>query len=44
MQTQIEQAFDNKPASGYTEEHAALFAKFKASLNAGEIRAACSSV
>ncbi|MFM2124521.1 MAG: hypothetical protein RL328_972 [Acidobacteriota bacterium] len=40
MQTQIEQAFDNKPASGYTEEHAALFAKFKASLNAGEIRAA----
>ena len=40
MQTLIEQAFDNKPASGYTEEHSALFTKFKAALNAGEIRAA----
>ena len=40
MQTLIEQAFDNKPASGYTEEHSALFSKFKAALNAGEIRAA----
>lgn len=39
MQTQIEQLFDNKPAV-YTEEHFALFAKFKAALNAGEIRAA----
>jgi 2,3,4,5-tetrahydropyridine-2-carboxylate N-succinyltransferase len=39
MQTQIEQLFDNKPAV-YTEEDFALFAKFKAALNAGEIRAA----
>ncbi len=39
MQTQIEQLFDNKPAV-YTEDHFALFAKFKAALNAGEIRAA----
>ena len=39
MQTKIEAIFDNKPAA-YTEEHFALFASFKAALNAGEIRAA----
>lgn len=39
MQTEIEQVFDNKPSS-YTEEHFALFARFKAALNAGSIRAA----
>ena len=39
LQKQIEQAFDNKPAQ-YTEQHFSLFAKFKAALNAGEIRAA----
>ena len=35
----IEGLFDNKP-SQYTEEHFALFARFKNALNAGEIRAA----
>ncbi|MEO8096083.1 MAG: 2,3,4,5-tetrahydropyridine-2,6-dicarboxylate N-succinyltransferase [Acidobacteriota bacterium] len=39
MQTEIEAIFDNKPAA-YTEEHFALFARFKAALNAGTIRAA----
>jgi 2,3,4,5-tetrahydropyridine-2-carboxylate N-succinyltransferase len=39
MQTEIEHVFDNKPAS-YTEEHFALFARFKAALNEGKIRAA----
>jgi 2,3,4,5-tetrahydropyridine-2-carboxylate N-succinyltransferase len=39
MQTEIESLFDNKPAA-YTEEHFALFARFKAALNAGQIRAA----
>lgn len=39
MQTEIESLFDNKPAS-YIEEHFALFNKFKAKLNAGEVRAA----
>jgi len=39
MQTEIEQAFDSKPST-YTEEHFALFARFKAALNAGSIRAA----
>jgi len=39
MQTDIENIFDNKPAV-YTEDHFALFAKFKAALNAGRIRAA----
>lgn len=39
LQSRIEQIFDNKPGS-YTEEHFALFAEFKAKLNAGEIRAA----
>jgi len=39
LQQQIEQIFDNKPEK-YTPEHFALFARFKDSLNAGEIRAA----
>ena len=39
MQTEIEQLFDNKPAA-YTEDHFALFARFKGALNAGQIRAA----
>jgi 2,3,4,5-tetrahydropyridine-2-carboxylate N-succinyltransferase len=39
MQSKIEQIFDNKP-DVYTEEHFALFAEFKAALNAGKIRAA----
>ncbi len=39
MQQAIEQIFDNKPEQ-YTPEHFALFARFKAALNAGQIRAA----
>lgn len=39
LQHQIEQAFDNKPAQ-YGEQHFSLFERFKAALNAGEIRAA----
>jgi 2,3,4,5-tetrahydropyridine-2-carboxylate N-succinyltransferase len=39
MQTEIEQLFDHKP-SAYSEEHFTLFARFKAALNAGTIRAA----
>ncbi|MBM3735745.1 MAG: 2,3,4,5-tetrahydropyridine-2,6-dicarboxylate N-succinyltransferase [Acidobacteria bacterium] len=39
MQQQIEQLFDNKPAS-YTEDHFRLFAGFKQALNAGAIRSA----
>lgn len=39
LQSRIEQTFDNKPER-YTGEHFALFAEFKAKLNAGEIRAA----
>lgn len=39
MQTEIESVFDNKPAS-YTQEHFDLFARFKAALNSGAIRAA----
>ena len=39
MQAKIEDLFDNKPAQ-YTDEHFALFADFKAALNAGAIRAA----
>ncbi len=39
MQQAIEHIFDNKPEQ-YTPEHFALFARFKAALNAGEIRAA----
>lgn len=40
MRKAVEEAFDNKPAAGYGEEHFRLFAEFKAALNAGEIRAA----
>ena len=39
MQQAIEQIFDNKPEQ-YAPEHFALFARFKAALNAGAIRAA----
>jgi 2,3,4,5-tetrahydropyridine-2,6-dicarboxylate N-succinyltransferase len=39
MQTDIESLFDQKP-SAYTEEHFALFARFKDTLNSGAIRAA----
>ena len=40
MQARIEEAFDKKPAGGYTEEHWKLFSEFKAALNAGAIRSA----
>jgi 2,3,4,5-tetrahydropyridine-2-carboxylate N-succinyltransferase len=40
LQARIEEAFDNKPAGGYTEEHWKLFSEFKAALNAGTIRSA----
>jgi 2,3,4,5-tetrahydropyridine-2-carboxylate N-succinyltransferase len=39
MQTEIEALFEHKPAA-YTEEHFALFARFKEALNAGAVRAA----
>lgn len=39
MQTEIETLFDRKPAA-YTEEHFALFQRFKAALNSGQVRAA----
>ena len=39
MQVEIETLFDNKPEA-YTEEHFALFQRFKDALNAGEIRSA----
>lgn len=39
MQAEIQQLFDNKPGA-YTEAHFDLFSRFKAKLNAGEIRAA----
>src|SRR5450631_968653 len=39
MQTEIEALFDNKP-DAYTEDHFALFQKFKHKLNLGEVRAA----
>ena len=39
MQTEIEQLFDNKPAT-YTAEHFDLFYQFKQKLNLGEVRAA----
>jgi 2,3,4,5-tetrahydropyridine-2-carboxylate N-succinyltransferase len=39
MQLEIEALFDSKPAQ-YTEEHFALFARFKEALNAGAVRAA----
>jgi 2,3,4,5-tetrahydropyridine-2,6-dicarboxylate N-succinyltransferase len=39
MQTKIEKLFDEKPAV-YTEEHFALFARFKQALNEGLVRSA----
>jgi 2,3,4,5-tetrahydropyridine-2-carboxylate N-succinyltransferase len=39
MRTKIEALFDEKP-SAYTEEHFALFQRFKQALNAGEVRSA----
>jgi 2,3,4,5-tetrahydropyridine-2-carboxylate N-succinyltransferase len=39
MQTEIEALFDQKP-SAYTEQHFALFARFKQALNSGTVRAA----
>ena len=39
MQAEIEQLFDQKPAT-YTEEHFRLFYEFKHALNEGRIRAA----
>jgi 2,3,4,5-tetrahydropyridine-2-carboxylate N-succinyltransferase len=39
MQAEIEALFDHKPGS-YTEQHFALFQRFKQALNAGEVRAA----
>lgn len=39
MQSEIETLFDEKPAS-YSEQHFALFARFKEALNQGRIRSA----
>ncbi len=39
MQTEIEALFDEKPST-YTEEHFALFQRFKEALNAGAVRSA----
>jgi 2,3,4,5-tetrahydropyridine-2,6-dicarboxylate N-succinyltransferase len=39
LQTEIEQLFDEKPAT-YTDDHFRLFADFKAALNVGRIRSA----
>ncbi|MCC6591488.1 MAG: 2,3,4,5-tetrahydropyridine-2,6-dicarboxylate N-succinyltransferase [Bryobacterales bacterium] len=39
LQAEIESLFDSKPEK-YTEEHFGTFAKFKAALNAGQIRSA----
>ena len=39
MQTDIEALFDSKPSS-YTEDHFALFARFKQALNTGKVRSA----
>ena len=39
MRTEIEKLFDEKP-SKFTEEHFALFARFKQALNEGAIRSA----
>ena len=39
MQTEIEGLFDQKPSS-YTEQHFALFQRFKNALNSGQVRAA----
>jgi 2,3,4,5-tetrahydropyridine-2-carboxylate N-succinyltransferase len=39
MRAEIEKLFDEKPAA-YTEDHFALFSRFKAELNAGRVRSA----
>ena len=39
MRTEIESLFDQKPST-YTEQHFALFQRFKQALNAGQVRAA----
>ena len=39
MRTEIEQLFDERPSS-YTEEHFALFQRFKQALNSGAVRSA----
>jgi 2,3,4,5-tetrahydropyridine-2,6-dicarboxylate N-succinyltransferase len=39
MRTEIEALFDQKPSS-YTEQHFALFQRFKNALNSGQVRAA----
>src|SRR5881394_3551509 len=39
MQTSIEALFDQKPST-YTEDHFALFKRFKEALNSGAVRAA----
>jgi 2,3,4,5-tetrahydropyridine-2,6-dicarboxylate N-succinyltransferase len=39
MQAEIEKLFDEKPA-GYSEQHFALFARFKEALNDGRVRSA----
>ena len=39
MRTEIERLFDQKPST-YTEEHFAVFARFKQALNAGTVRSA----
>lgn len=39
MQTEIEQLFDEKPST-YTEDHQALFQRFKQALNEGRVRSA----
>jgi 2,3,4,5-tetrahydropyridine-2-carboxylate N-succinyltransferase len=39
MQAEVEKLFDEKPAS-YTEQHFAVFARFKEALNQGRIRSA----
>ena len=39
MQTEIEALFDSKPST-YTEDHFALFQRFKQALNAGAVRSA----
>jgi 2,3,4,5-tetrahydropyridine-2,6-dicarboxylate N-succinyltransferase len=39
MRTEIEKLFDEKPST-YTEEHFALFQRFKQALNSGDVRSA----
>ncbi len=40
LERQIIDLFNTPPAGGYTKDHLAVFAEFKARLNSGEIRAA----